>query len=42
MQTNIMRWIWAVRRMLREEPAGPRRDYLLEMLVEFYRRLETA
>lgn len=38
-QANITLWIIAVRHRIREEPAGPRRDYLAEMLVELYRRL---
>lgn len=39
-QVNIQRWIVAVRRAYRDEPAGPRKDFLRAMLADLLNRVE--
>ncbi len=38
-QINLTLWFNTVRRALRDEPHGPRREFLAQMLLELNRRL---
>jgi hypothetical protein len=39
-QLSVQRWIVAVRRAHRDEPAGPRKEFLRRMLVELLIRIQ--
>ena len=38
-QVNLRLWLIAIKRRLRDEPAGPRQEFLCALLVEVHQRL---